>query len=203
MSWRRAAASSFSRSSRCLCRSRHARNPGVFGGVPLRSPPAWRGWGRPLGVTGLCRASPAAALNAANITNGGVGAAASADAKADPHPASPASGGGALRPASPPVRGGVPVLRAFRVCVPAGPGARIAAARFARVIARARRRGRGPLRKCHEMSCDVMEARGGLLLFALFALPLPFAPCSESGRVRRRSVALPSRLAGLGEGLSA
>ena len=35
---------------------------------------------------------------------------------------------------------GVPVLRAFRVCGQAGPRARIAAARFARVIARARRR---------------------------------------------------------------
>ena len=65
--------------------------------------------GRPLSVTGLCRASPAAAPNAANDTDGGVGAAApnaandtdggvgaaaSACAEAVPHPASPASGGG-------------------------------------------------------------------------------------------------------------
>ena len=35
----------------------------------------------PHGVTGLCRASPAAALNAADDTNGGVGAAASAGAE--------------------------------------------------------------------------------------------------------------------------
>ena len=115
---------------------------------------------------------------------------------------------------------GVPVLRAFRVCGRAGPRARFAAARFARLTARARRRtpfsscrtrpspscpdsfrgpgtvGRGPLRNCHEMSCDVMEARCGLLLFALLALPLPFAPCPVFERVRRRSVTLPSRLAG-------
>ena len=46
------------------------------------------------------------------------------------------------------------------------------------------------------MSCDVMEARCGLLLFALLTLPLPLAPCPVFERVRRRSVTLPSRLAG-------
>ncbi len=53
---------------------------GCHGGVPLRSPPAWReGLGEGLSAgTDLCRASPAA----------------SAGAKAGPHPASPASGGG-------------------------------------------------------------------------------------------------------------
>ena len=89
----------------------------------------------------------------------------------------------ALRPVSPPGRG----EGRLRSCVPpsepgagrmslfcarfacAGPRAHIAAARFARVIARARRAGGGPLRKCHEMSCDVMEARGGLCLAAGFA----------------------------------
>ena len=48
-------------------------------------------------MKGLCRASPAAALNAANVTNGGVGAAASAGAEAGPHPTSPASGRGGFR----------------------------------------------------------------------------------------------------------
>ncbi len=41
---------------------------------------------------GPCRASPAAARNAANLSNGGVGAAASAGAQAAPHPASPQAG---------------------------------------------------------------------------------------------------------------
>ncbi len=60
-------------------------------------------------MTGVRRASPAAAPSAANITdggvgaaapniiNGGAGAAASAGAEAGPHPASPASGGGECR----------------------------------------------------------------------------------------------------------
>ena len=54
--------------------------------------------GGPLGVTGLCRAAPAA----------------SAGAKAGPHPASPARGGGrvARRRASPRGRGSVAVIRA-------------------------------------------------------------------------------------------
>ena len=97
-------------------------------------------------------------------------------------------GASVLRPVSPPVRSegrsrssvppfgakggtGVSVLRAFRVCGRAGPRAGIAAARFVRLIARARRREGEPLRKCHEMSCDVMEAGGGR------------QPC---GRFRRR-----------------
>ena len=42
MSWRRAPASSVSRSPHCLCRLRHALNSGASGGVPSRSPPAWR-----------------------------------------------------------------------------------------------------------------------------------------------------------------
>ena len=53
-------------------------------------------------------------------------------------------GGGRFRSCVPPsgqrAERDVPVLRAFRVCGRAGPRARIAAARFARVIARARRR---------------------------------------------------------------
>ena len=86
---------------------------------------------------------------------------------------------------------GVPVLRAFRVCGRAGVRgrARFAAARFVRVIARARRRegmaGRGPLRKRHEMSCDVMGARGGLRLAAGFA--------AGARRGRLRSFVPPSR----------
>ncbi len=39
-----------------------------------------------------------------------------------------------------------------------------------------------------------------VFLFALFAALRPFAPCAVFGRVRRPSVALPSRLAGVGGG---
>ena len=95
-------------------------------------------------VTGLCRASPAA----------------SAGAKAGPHPASPASGGGgfgrlAAGFAAEAERGSVAVMRASfgakggtrcpcfahvsRVRAGGAAGGRIAAARFARLIARARR----------------------------------------------------------------
>ena len=158
LSWAHAAASCFSRSSRCLCRSRHASNSGVSGrrSVALPSRLAGGVGGGPLGVTGLCRASPAA----------------SAGAKAGPLPASPASpglrsgacGGGGFRrrplacgrfrrqfgarvgfghacllPGK--GRDGASLFRASsrgRAC--AGAGGRIAAARLARLIARASRR---------------------------------------------------------------
>ena len=51
--------------------------------------------------------------------------------------------------------------------------------------ARARRRDRPPRPGCHDVSCFVMGARGGLPRFALFAPPPPFAPCPERGRVRQ------------------
>ena len=61
-----------------LLRSRGRACPGLRSGG--------RG-GRPsLGAAGVFRASPAAAPNAANATNGGVGPAASAGAQAGPHP---------------------------------------------------------------------------------------------------------------------
>ena len=88
----------------------------------------------------------------------------------------------------------------------AGPRVRIAAARFARLIARARRREGDPcgnVMKCHEMSCDVMEACCGLFLFAPFAAAPAFAPCAVFGRVRRRSVTGPCRASGGGLWLAA
>ena len=63
---------------------------------------------------------------------------------------------------------GVPVLRAFRVrasgAARAYRGGAVHAPDCPRETA-----GRGPLRKCHEMSCDVMEGVGGLWLAAGFA----------------------------------
>ena len=101
-------------------------------------------------------------------------------------------------------RDGCPCFaRVSRVRACGGASARIAAARFARLIARARRREGDPcgnVMKCHAMSWRRVAASS---FFAPFAAAPAFAPCAVFGRVRRRSVTGPCRASGGGLRLAA
>ncbi len=124
----------------CNATGRRCVNPVALAGEDGREPH---------GVTGLCRASPAAALNAADDTNGGIGAAASAGAErgADGSLADSVrdDNRGVLLHRSSSMSFALPaaVLPAAGPCfarTARGRGRPLAPARFAHLIARARRR---------------------------------------------------------------